>query len=842
MKNMMKSFKNKIALFLSALLMLQFVMLNGNDVQAALNTSISYSITGNTTVGSTIEISINASNVTDLYGGSIDFLYDPTLLQIQSITKGNIFGSKSVLTPLGENGQISNGKASFAITLKGNTAGVNVTSGTLAVIKAKVLKAGTVKLNTTSDNSNLDLKGNTIRVKLSNANANSISYTATNESISLTEDVVSPTVTLKAGTYQEDNAAFAYNGVWKNVYSSNYDNGALKQSETANSYVEFKFDGTSFEWYGTKAVNRGIAKVYVDGKEVKSVDCYSATAAHKQLLYKSETLIPGTHTVKILVTGTKNSAANNCQIDLDKIIIKNDVVSPTVTLKAGTYQENNAAFAYNGVWKNISSSNYDGGALMQSETANSYVEFKFDGTSFEWYGTKAVNRGIAKVYVDGKEVKLVDAYSATTAHKQLLYKSETLTAGTHTVKILVTGAKNSAANNCQVDLDKIVIKNESAAPTATLEAGTYQEDNSAFVYGGTWKEVSSNNYDDGALMQSETANSYVEFKFNGTSFEWYGTKAAYRGIAKVYIDGNEVKTIDTYDATTAFKTLIYKSDKLAAGTHTVKIVVTGTKNSAAKAAQIDFDKIVINNEATAPTATLEAGTYQEDNSAFVYGGTWKEVSSNNYDDGALMQSETANSYVEFKFNGTSFEWYGTKAAYRGIAKVYIDGNEVKTIDTYDATTAFKTLIYKSDKLAAGTHTVKIVVTGTKNSAAKAAQVDFDKIVIKNESKASAALINNISNDIIEENTNYEDTESTELIEATEPTDSTDSIIDIDSTIEENKDPNCDTEAPEVITDSVENTDNNSDDSNSISETDITNNNIEVIENTNDILDTEDILN
>lgn len=70
----MKSFKNKIALFLSALLMLQFVMLNGNDVQAALNTSISYSITGNTTVGSTIEISINASNVTDLYGGSIDFL------------------------------------------------------------------------------------------------------------------------------------------------------------------------------------------------------------------------------------------------------------------------------------------------------------------------------------------------------------------------------------------------------------------------------------------------------------------------------------------------------------------------------------------------------------------------------------------------------------------------------------------------------------------------------------------------------------------------------------------------------------------------------------------------
>ena len=53
---MMKSFKNKIALFLSALLIFQFVMLNGNNAYAALNTGISYTVTGNTTVGNIISI------------------------------------------------------------------------------------------------------------------------------------------------------------------------------------------------------------------------------------------------------------------------------------------------------------------------------------------------------------------------------------------------------------------------------------------------------------------------------------------------------------------------------------------------------------------------------------------------------------------------------------------------------------------------------------------------------------------------------------------------------------------------------------------------------------------
>ena len=101
----------------------------------------------------------------------------------------------------------------------------------------------------------------------------------------------------------------------------NYDNNALKLGTTANSAVEFAFNGTSFEWYGTKANYRGIATVYIDGKEVKSVDAYASSTAFTELLYKSDTLASGTHTVKIVASGSKNPSSSNIQIDLDKIVI-----------------------------------------------------------------------------------------------------------------------------------------------------------------------------------------------------------------------------------------------------------------------------------------------------------------------------------------------------------------------------------------------------------------------------------------------------------------------------------------------------------------------------------------
>ncbi|MBD7915642.1 cellulosome anchor protein, partial [Clostridium sp. Sa3CUN1] len=221
MKNKFKFHKNKFSLFLSILFLFELILFNTNNtVFAATTPSVSYTVTGEAKVGNIIEIAVNISNVTDLYGGSIDFLYDESLLEIESVTKGNIFGNTEILTPLGANGKIENGQASFAISMKGNKTGVSG-NGTLAIIKAKILKEGTVKLNTINSNDSLNLSTNTIRVKLSNSNVDNISYSPNNTIINLNK-----TVPLTPGKYEQDNINISYKGSWNNQNSPSYSGGS----------------------------------------------------------------------------------------------------------------------------------------------------------------------------------------------------------------------------------------------------------------------------------------------------------------------------------------------------------------------------------------------------------------------------------------------------------------------------------------------------------------------------------------------------------------------------------------------------------------------------------------
>ena len=279
MKNKLKNFKNKFSLFLSFLFLFQLILFNYNNTTLAVTTpSISYTVTGETKIGNTIEIAVNISNVTDLYGGSIDFIYDASLLEIQSVTKGNIFGSNTVLTPLGSNGKVENGQASFALFLNGDKSGVNG-SGTLAVIKAKVLKEGTVKLNTTNSNKpGLSLDGNTIRVKLSNSEVKNIDYTPNNKIIileniepvklnSITTDKVSPQAsgsTIKITANASGGSSLLYQ-FWINDGSG----WKVVRDYTSSS---------SFDWIPTSNGDYTIA-VYV--KDVNSKNSLDASSSIK---------------------------------------------------------------------------------------------------------------------------------------------------------------------------------------------------------------------------------------------------------------------------------------------------------------------------------------------------------------------------------------------------------------------------------------------------------------------------------------------------------------------------------------------------------------------------------
>ncbi|RKI45443.1 cellulosome anchor protein, partial [Clostridium paraputrificum] len=196
---------NKFFAMICAFFLIVEFSLSGIPVKAAEATpKITYTVTGEATVGKQITISLDVSNISGLYGGSWDFAYDPNVIRIDEITAGDLISSIPQTT-------ISNksGHAYFWFTKTGDTTGVSTTEAkSIAKIKATVLKEGTVNIDTTDNNNLFGVSSKSSLVKLSDKNGDKIGYIGEDKSISCAK----PMITLSPGTYEESNSAFKYNG------------------------------------------------------------------------------------------------------------------------------------------------------------------------------------------------------------------------------------------------------------------------------------------------------------------------------------------------------------------------------------------------------------------------------------------------------------------------------------------------------------------------------------------------------------------------------------------------------------------------------------------------------
>lgn len=127
--------------------------------------------------------------------------------------------------------------------------------------------------------------------------------------------------------YTYDNTALDYSGPWTHAGASlHYTHGDYMQTEAssdrAGASVSFAFTGTGVEWVGPRGANSGIADVYLDGKQVATVDTYDpVTKLFQQNLYEAQLLPPGRHILTIKPAGTKNplSAGTGIAIDAVKV-------------------------------------------------------------------------------------------------------------------------------------------------------------------------------------------------------------------------------------------------------------------------------------------------------------------------------------------------------------------------------------------------------------------------------------------------------------------------------------------------------------------------------------------
>lgn len=87
-----------------------------------------------------------------------------------------------------------------------------------------------------------------------------------------------------------------------------------------------------------------------------------------------------------------------------------------------------------------------------------YCILTFEGIQATYYGVPYNNNGIAAISVDGGEETMVDLYSPSTTPSAPMYTTPILPYGIHTLKVRVTGDKNSNSEYNWVNIDRFDIR------------------------------------------------------------------------------------------------------------------------------------------------------------------------------------------------------------------------------------------------------------------------------------------------------------------------------------------------------------------------------------------------
>jgi hypothetical protein len=128
------------------------------------------------------------------------------------------------------------------------------------------------------------------------------------------------------------------------------------------------------------------------------------------------------------------------------------------SLPPGQYDDLDESIEYSGRWihdRQFAAASQ--GTLTYCDVPGAGLRLAFNGTQIDYIFTKARNRGIAEVSIDGVESARIDMYSQRTqfrAHRLF----EGLGAGPHVFEVRVHNEKNPASAGTFVDLDAVVVR------------------------------------------------------------------------------------------------------------------------------------------------------------------------------------------------------------------------------------------------------------------------------------------------------------------------------------------------------------------------------------------------
>ena len=130
-----------------------------------------------------------------------------------------------------------------------------------------------------------------------------------------------PAITVGRGFYDDFDPALGFRGDWeRDSHFDAPDLHTISYTDVPGAEVSIAFEGTKLTYVFTKAPNRGVADIRIDGVSRAPIDLYSAQIEW-QTRQEFCCLAPGRHLAVIAVTGRKNANSSGVFVDVDSFIV-----------------------------------------------------------------------------------------------------------------------------------------------------------------------------------------------------------------------------------------------------------------------------------------------------------------------------------------------------------------------------------------------------------------------------------------------------------------------------------------------------------------------------------------
>jgi subtilisin family serine protease len=106
------------------------------------------------------------------------------------------------------------------------------------------------------------------------------------------------------GRLEESAAQVTYTGPWTRPASRTASGGHTRASSRANATATFSFLGNGVGLVAPLGPTRGVARLYVDGVLLRSIDLHRTTTAARRVVFSRNWTVAGNHTLKVVVRGT----------------------------------------------------------------------------------------------------------------------------------------------------------------------------------------------------------------------------------------------------------------------------------------------------------------------------------------------------------------------------------------------------------------------------------------------------------------------------------------------------------------------------------------------------------